>query len=93
MTAQAPRIDERLVGALSRLDDPTIPIAEVNRRVGFVAARLGLVKPSYQQVRVIVHELRRRERSPRLGEILLDIAFRVRPPSALEDYLSGTLPR
>jgi hypothetical protein len=87
VTRQAPKIDEKLVGALARLDDPTLPIAEINRRIGVVAEHLGLVRPSYQQVRVIVHELRRNERSPKLGETLLEIAFRSRPPSAFLDYL------
>jgi hypothetical protein len=29
---------------------------------------------------------------PSAGAVLLDIAFRVRPPIALLDYLAGTLP-
>jgi hypothetical protein len=85
---QAPKIDEKLVGALARLDDPTLSIAEINRRLGEIAEHLGLVRPSYQQVRVIVHELRRNERSPQLDETLLDVAFRNRPPTALLDYLT-----
>jgi hypothetical protein len=89
MTKQAPRIDEKLVGALARLDDPTVPIAEVNRRIGDVAEALGQKRPSYEQVRVVVHELRRRERSPRLGKVLLEIALRDRPPDALLDHLAG----
>lgn len=90
MVAQAPRINESLVGALARLDDPTVPVAEINRRVGFVAESLGFKRPSYQQVRVILHELRGRRRSPNLGETLLDIAYRSRPPTALLDYLAGS---
>ena len=76
------------MGALARLDDPTVPIAETNRRVGLVAEGLGLKRPSYQQVRVIVHELRSRRRSLALGETLVDIAFRYRPPEAFIDYLA-----
>jgi hypothetical protein len=89
MVAQAPRIDERLVGALARLDDRSLPIAELNRRLGLVAESLGLKRPSYQQVRVILHELRSRRRSPNFGKTLLDIAYRTRPPTALIDDLAG----
>src|SRR5204862_47272 len=55
LTRCGPRIDERLVAALARLDDPTLPIAETNRRLGVVAEGLGLIRPSYQQVRIIDH--------------------------------------
>jgi hypothetical protein len=88
LTTAAPRIDERLVAALSRLDDSTLPIAEINRRLGVVSEGLGLTRPSYQQVRVIVHQLRSKPRSPRVGETLLDITFRVRPPEAIFDVLA-----
>jgi len=87
----APRIDSRLVAAAERLDSPTTPIAETNRRVGTVAAELGLVRPSYEQVRIIVKLARRRGRHPSAGDVLLDIAFRTRPPTALLDHLTGTL--
>ena len=88
LTTAAPRIDERLVAALGRLDDPTLPIAEINRRLGLVAEALGLTRPSYQQVRVIVHQLRSQSRSPRVGETLLEISFRVKPPTAILDALA-----
>ena len=78
LTTCGPRIDERLVAAIARLDDPTLPIAETNRRLGMVAEGLGLIRPSYQQVRVIVHELRSQNRSSRLGETLLQVAYGMR---------------
>jgi len=78
VTICGPRIDERLVAAIARLDDPTLPIAETNRRLGVVAEGLGLIRPSYQQVRVIVHELRSERRSSRVGETLLQIAYGMR---------------
>ena len=78
LTICGPRIDERLVAALAKLDDPTLPIAETNRRLGMVAEGLGLIRPSYQQVRVIVHELRSQKRSSRVGETLLQIAYGMR---------------
>ena len=92
MTASAPRLDSRLVAAIERLDDPTIPIAETNGRVGEIAEILGFARPSYEQVRTILHRARRSGRHPGAGEILLDIALRTRPPIAFEEYLPGTLP-
>jgi hypothetical protein len=80
-----------LLEALVRLDDRSIPIAEVNRRLGAEADRLGLPRPSYQRVRELVHEARllRRRREPSTASVLLDIMFRVRPPDALVAQLSG----
>jgi hypothetical protein len=92
VTCSAPRTDVRLVAAIERLDDETVRIAETNRRVGLVAEALGLPRPSYEQVRRIVHEARRRGRLPSTGDVLLDIAFRTRPPSALGEHLAGVLP-
>ena len=90
MPASAPRIDSRLVAALARLDKPGGPIAETHRALGLIAEHLGFSRPSYQQVRVIVHELRERRRDPSIGEVLLDIAFRVKPPEALLEFLDYT---
>ena len=92
MTPAAPRIDSRLVAALERLDDRAVPIADTYRRVVAVARELGLVRPSYEQVRALVHDARRRGRRPSTGDVLLDVAFRTRPPTALGDHLAGTLP-
>jgi hypothetical protein len=89
LTKCGPRIDERLVAAIARLDDPTLPIAATNRRLGVVAEGLGLIRPSYQQVRVIVHELRSRKRSSRLGETLLDIAYGMRTLEQVLRVLEG----
>ena len=92
MVASAARVDSRLVAALERLDRVGVPIAETYRRVGVVARELGLLRPSYERVRTLVHEARRRGRQPSAGDVLLDIAFRSRPPEAIIDYLVGTLP-
>jgi hypothetical protein len=84
----APRIDERLVAALARLDQPGRPIAETHRRVGRIAEELGLSRPSYEQARVIVHELRSRNRGWEVGATLLDVVLRTRPPEALLEALA-----
>jgi len=87
----APRIDSRLVAALVRIDDPKRPIAETNRRLGRVARELGLPKPSYEQVRVIVHAIRRGKHEPGVGSLLLDLAFRTRSVEAVVDLLIDTI--
>lgn len=88
----APRIDSRLLAALTRLDDGTRPIADAHRSLGLVADWLGLARPSYEQVRVLVNAHRRRPLQPGVGETLLEIAMRAKPPGALLDVLSGTAP-
>jgi hypothetical protein len=79
----APRIDPRILAALARIDQPGRPIADTHRRVGSIAERLGLPRPSYEQVRVLVHALRARRRGPGVGEVLLDIALQKRPPESV----------
>jgi hypothetical protein len=88
----APRLSPRLVAALERFDDGKRPIAEVRRLVGAKAERLGLPRPSYERVRVLVHELRTRRAEPTTAEVLWDVATRVRPPDAVSKHISGTLP-
>lgn len=89
MLAFAPRISPRLLRALDRLDDPRLRFAEINRRLGAEAERLDLPRPSYQRVRELLHRLRRLRRQPSTGRVLLEIAYRTRPPEALLDHLSG----
>ena len=85
----APRISPRLLEALVRLDDRRVPIAEVNRRLGAEAERLGLARPSYERVRELVHQSRRLRRGPTTASVLVDVALRARPPEALLDHVSG----
>jgi hypothetical protein len=89
MPHAAPRIDSRLVAGIARLDDPRRPIAETHRRVGALAERVGLPRPSYEQVRVLVHLLRAARRDPGPGDVLLEIAMRARPPSAIFEALEA----
>ena len=89
MALQAPRIGPTLLEAIERLDDDSLPIAEVNRRVGALASHLGLARPSYEQIRVLVYAHRRRGLAPTAGQILLDVAVRSRPPEALLELLEG----
>jgi hypothetical protein len=89
MPRSAPRISYRLLDALERLDDGKLGFGELTRRVGAEAVRLGLPRPSYEQVRSIA--VRRRTvgaARPRTAEVLLEVATRARPPEALLDHLT-----
>lgn len=86
----APRIRKELLESVVRHDKRTHPIAETCRRVGRDAERLGLTRPSYQRIRELVHQSRRFRRGPSTTSVLVDVAFRVRPPEAVLDHLSGT---
>ena len=62
-TPAAPRIDDRLrrfIAGSPRFDTP----AEVTRVVGELAWDLALPRPSYQQVRILVRELRDQAEPP-----------------------------
>jgi hypothetical protein len=60
VTATSPRLDARLRLAATRLDDPRLPVAETWRKVGLRAEELGLPRPGYDTVRLIVRDHRRR---------------------------------
>jgi len=85
--AAAPRIVPTLIAAVERLDDESIPIAEVYRRVAALASHLEYPRPSYEQIRILVHEHRHRGLAPTAGRILLDVALKTRPPHALLELL------
>jgi len=74
VTASAPRYDPLILEAARRLDDDRLPIAETCRRVGQVAHRLGLPRPSYVHLRRIVkaERLRAREIEGVFAEVLGD---------------------
>jgi len=82
-------LSPRLLAEVERADDGRIPIAEVCRVVGLAAERLGVPRPSYERVRLLVHQARGRRATPRATQIAVDVAMRVRPPGALLDQLSG----
>jgi hypothetical protein len=87
----APRLSQRLLDAVVRFDDPKVPIAETHRRVADEAVRLGLRRPSYERIRVLIHESRRlrRRRGPTTSSVLVDVALRARPPDAVLDHIAG----
>jgi hypothetical protein len=81
----APRIPRRLLDEIERQSQRTVPIAEMNRCVGRAADRMGLYRPSYQQVRVLVHAARRlRRQAPTpVSTVAMQVAFRAKPPEAI----------
>jgi hypothetical protein len=95
MVTAAARLDGRLLDALTQLDARGRPIAETHRQLGALASELGLARPSYERVRVLVHELRAlqpQRRDPSLGRVLVDVAFRARPPEAVLDHIDRRIP-
>lgn len=88
MYTAAPRLDPRLAAAIDRLDDRSLPIAETYRRCRAAAAELGIPRPSYERVRLHVHELRRnRERARVARETILDVLLNQRRLDALNEIL------
>ena len=85
MCSSAPRLDERLVKVIVRLDDLSVPIAETYRLSREHAARLDLPRPSYESVRLLVHEARRERRRRRANrETLARVALYLAPVEALD---------
>jgi hypothetical protein len=89
----APRVSAQLAAATANVDDGKRPIAETYRDVAAIAETLGLPRPSYETIRRLTHQLRARKRDPTIGQVLLDINFRRRPPQAIVSALADTAPR
>ena len=92
MARSAPRLDSRLIAATARIDRATPSIAETYRQVAGLAEHLGLPRPSYESIRRVAHDIRAHRRNPGIGEVLLDIDLRRRPPDHLVKALAGTAP-
>jgi hypothetical protein len=79
----APRISPRLVTVIDRLAKRDLSPAEICRQVGDEAERLGLTRPSYQCVRLLVRENRSRPAGPSTGEALAGIVYPFKPPTVI----------
>jgi hypothetical protein len=78
------RTDIRVVRFVRRCEPRSESIAAVVRATGAFCEKSGLTRPSYEQIRLLVHEARdRRERRRAALELLLDVDLRARPPSDL----------
>ena len=80
MTRAAPRISPRLLRRLKALSKQELSFAEINRLAGAAAEAMGESRPSYEQVRMIVRELRVEAERPTVASLLVDHATGVRSP-------------
>lgn len=88
MYAAASRVDARLVSALARLDDRSLPIAETYRRSREVAAQLDIPRPSYECIRLLLYDVRRQQDRRRVArDTLIDVALYKQPVAALDSLL------
>lgn len=88
MYTAAPRLDPRLLAAIGRLDDSSLPIADTYRRCRETAAELGIPRPSYERVRQHVQEIRRRRERARVArETVLEVLLHQKPVDAMNDIL------
>jgi hypothetical protein len=79
----------RLLDEIDRLSEQSVPIAEINRRVGARAQRLGATKPSYERVRQLVHEARELRRGYVSAlQINFEVATLQRSPRHYEKLVS-----
>ena len=83
--SSAPRLDRRLLETIVRLDDTSVPIAEIYRRSREHAAALDIPRPSYECARSLIHDARReRERRRANRETLIRVALYLDGPEALD---------
>jgi hypothetical protein len=85
----APRISRHVLARIVAHDDALHPIAETYRRVAADAERLGYTRPSYERIRMLVHEARRARLGPSTADVLIDIVMAQRPPDAIIDHKIG----
>ena len=82
MVASAPRIDPRLRRVARRLGRRRpLSAADVHRKVGTYAEQIGVFRPSYEQIRLVVNEARLQQAVRRAtAQLLLDVELGVRSP-------------
>ena len=86
----ASAIQPELLPYLSRLSkDRGLSAAEITRRVGERARVLGLHRPSYAGVRLLVQDARIKPEEPSWGTLALEVATRQRHPEVLIDKYVG----
>lgn len=87
----APRLTLRLIDEIERRSKRRLPVAEINRQVGEAAAGFGLTKPSYERVRVLVHQARSVHRAgpDSFSTVALEVLYRAKPPHALMERASA----
>lgn len=88
----ATRLTPELVRLAASLARDDLSAAEIHRSLGERAAELGVPRPSYERTRQIVQDVRLEPVVPGWGEVLVDVAWRARPPEAILDKADGTWP-
>ena len=86
------RFTPELARLAERLARENLSAADVHRALGERAAELGLPRPSYERTRQLVYEVRLEPVVPGWGDVVTDVAFRLRAPEALLDKATGTWP-
>lgn len=90
----SPRTCWEIVTAIGGLDGRDAPIAEVWRRACTLADGLGETRPSYEQVRRLVHRARELRDAPGSVDVLCDFLLRRRTPdNTLDELLERSLHR
>jgi ribosomal protein S16 len=89
VVASAPRIDPRLRRVARRLGRRRpLSVADVHRRVGVYAEQIGVFRPSYQQIRLVVNEARLQQAALRAtAQLLLEVDLGARPARDLRQLL------
>jgi hypothetical protein len=92
--ASAPRTPWPIVASITRLDTRDVSIAEVWRRACDLAETIGTHRPSYEQIRRLVHRERRIHNLPGSSDVVTDVLFRVQSPlHAMDELLERSLVR
>jgi hypothetical protein len=84
----APRIDQRLLRLIDAAGADT-SAAELTRALGRAVTALGLARPSYERVRILLRSSRDRKAEVTNVDLLIDIAMRTRPANDAETRLYG----
>ena len=83
MRFAAPLDDELRRYIVRLVKHQSLPIAEINRRVGERAEAAGGRRPSYAAVRLCVHEVRLKLQDPTWLDLYLRIAYEHESPEGL----------
>jgi hypothetical protein len=79
MYAAGPRVEERFLEHVVRLDDRSVPMAETYRQIRALAAQMGIPRPSYERVRQHLRSTRLREHErTRARTLALELAYNTR---------------
>jgi hypothetical protein len=94
MPSSAPRTPWPIVASIGSLDSRDVPIAEVWRRACDLADMIGVSRPSYEQIRRLVHRERRIRDLPGSIDVVAEALFLVRSPlNAMDELIERSLAR